>query len=85
MSTSEEVKQKFDRLVEKRDEAKTQIVQLETRIESTKESISQIETEWKEKYGINSPEEAEQICSKLEEEINGILEKCEKYLDKVEG
>ena len=82
--SSTEVRERFDQLVQKRDNAKTQIVQLETKIDSTKESISQIESNWKEKYGINSVEEAEAMCSKLEEEITDILDKCEKYLDKVE-
>ena len=79
-----DIKQKFDELVQKRDDAKTQIVQLETKIDSAKESISQIEAEWKEKYGINSAEEAEAMCEQLESEISGILDKCEKYLQKVE-
>ena len=82
--SSVDVKERFDALVAKRDEAKTQIVQLETKIESTKESIAQIVNEWKEKYGIESSEEAEAICDKLQQEVTEILDKCEKYLDKVE-
>ena len=82
-SHSETVKERFDRLVKKRDELNTRLVQLSTKLESTKESISNIETMWKDQYGLNSYEEVIAEEKRLSEEIEQTLNKCEAYLSKV--
>jgi len=78
-----EIKKRFDELVKKKEETKTQIVQIETRLQSTEESIKSIEADWKEKWDINSVEEAQQEVDRLSKEIDSIMSKCEAYLNKV--
>jgi len=78
-----DIKQRFDELVKKRDDTKTQIVQLETRIQATTESIESIEKDWKEKWGLNSVEEVQAEVDRLANEIDSIVTKCENYLNKV--
>lgn len=76
-----DIKQRFEALTKKRDEAKAQQIQLNTKIDSAKDTIAEIENEWKEKYGINSFEEAKQMVLKMEAEITDTLDKCQEYLD----
>ena len=78
------VKERFDALVKKRDETKTTIVQLQTKIDSANESISNLEKELKDKWNLNSYEEAKAKRDELERQINETLTKCEDYLSKVE-
>lgn len=77
------IKERFDKLVEKRENLKTQIVQLETKIDSARESMEAIEKEWKEQFGISSYEEAKEKLDSMERDIDATLTKCETYLEKV--
>lgn len=77
------VKERFNELLEKKEKAKTQLVQLETKKESAKESLDAIEKDWKENWDINSYEEAQAKVAEMESEIESTLSKCEEYLSKV--
>lgn len=76
-----DVKQRFNTLLDKKEEAKKQKVMLETRIESAQESMEAVKTEWQEKYGVSSLEEAKQKLSEMETSVNEGLAECEKYLE----
>ena len=77
-----DVKERFDALKKKRDDAKTLQVQLNTKIDSAKDSISEIENLWKEKYNISTYAEAQQLSIKMEKEITEVLDSCEEFLSK---
>lgn len=77
-----DVKERFDALKKKRDDAKTLQVQLNTKIDSAKDSISEIENLWKEKYNVSTYAEAQQLSIKMEKEITEVLDSCEEFLSK---
>ena len=77
------VKERFNQLLEKKEKAKTQLVQLQTKRDSAKESMTAIETDWKENYSIASYEEAKEKIAEMENQIDTTLSKCEEYLGKV--
>lgn len=77
------IKERFNKLLETKEKAKTNLVQLETKRDSAKEALDAIEKEWKENWGINSYEEAQSKISEMEQEIESTLSKCEEFLEKV--
>lgn len=76
------VKERFNSLVEKKEEANRKIVQLETKKDSAEESLKTIEEDWKKNMGIESYEEAKKKCEELEKEINDAMDQCEQFLSK---
>ena len=81
---SAQIKERFQQLLDKREAAKTQLVQLQTKKESATESMQEIEKEWKEKWEVNSFEEAQSKMKEMEQEISETITECEKFLEKVE-
>ena len=74
------VRERFDELLKKREEAKRNKVQLETRIEASKESMKAIEEEWQEKWGVSTLEEVKSKLAEMEAEVESTLAKCEEFL-----
>ena len=74
------VKERFDELVAKRDSLKTQKIQLEAKISSTKETMKDIEDQWKNDFNVNSYEEAVMLESQITQQIDSTMDVCEEYL-----
>ena len=82
MSSIEETKKRFDELKKKRDEAKAEVIQLETKSQSANESMESIVNQWKDEYGISTYEEAKAKADEMAKQLDDTLSKCEEFLSK---
>lgn len=76
----EEMKERFRELTEKRDKLKEEQVELSGKLSVLKEREEALLKELKEKYNLNTLEEAETEVQRLSEEIEEALAKAEESL-----
>lgn len=76
----EEMKERFRELTEKRDKLKEEQVELSGKLSVLKEREEALLKELKEKYNLNTLEEAETEVQRLSEEIEEALAKAEASL-----
>lgn len=76
----EEMKERFRELTEKRDKLKEEQVELSGKLSVLKEREGALLKELKEKYNLNTLEEAETEVQRLSEEIEEALAKAEESL-----
>jgi hypothetical protein len=76
----EEMKERFRELTEKRDKLKEEQVELSGKLSVLKEREGALLKELKEKYNLNTLEEAETEVQRLSEEIERALAKAEESL-----